>query len=1340
MKKFSMMMAMLLIVSFCFATWLSVEESVVTLPPGESVTVNLTANGANLAPGNYELPLTVITNDPELEIVEIPATATIFTKPKIASVVDVPNDQGGWVFVEFYRCFYDDTPLNDDRSAEVYTIEMNNGDGWIAVGTLSAYAENSYSALIPTTTDATETNEALFDFRIIAAMDEGNWVSDVVQGFSVDNIVPAPPVNLLSNAMHESVEIKWDIPVEDDYQYSKIYQNDVLVGTTAELSFVDNNVLANSEYIYTVKHVDANGNVGESTVLTTRTLAWSIQLSIEDNNFVLGTANEASVLFDDGFDIPLPPSPPTDFVEIYAHHPEWNFVLGDKFMQDVQGIVELADDMQVWEIHLLSDNDGDVAVNFDFSAEVPALPAFIYDESLSYKVALTDAMTHTFTLVANTEAVFYLAIGDNTAPVNAVTYPNGLEFLQSGEEATVTFDAVDGYLFENSVSISYDGETYEEIGVTADNSITFTPENTLSNSCYLKVVSTDFAGNFVEDISDYEFTVVSGELAVDVATGWSLFSSPILFENTITEQIADDYANTFYAFGWNGGGYDFADNAAVGNGIWLGFTEDVSFTLSGVPYLAAQTATYNAGWNLVSNPLVRDIAKENLLVTHNEIDYSFADAVENGLIIAPLYSYANGVFTDNDVVQHFDAYWLGVLTDEVAITYAPHQAESTRSRVERELAWTIGCDATMAESYASLTVGVADDGTAGFDVGYDHPSPPNPPANFVKIYTSHLDWENPLGDNFSQDIYPEIDLTDDMQVWEVHLLADNNGDATVTFAFSELLPAVPVFIYQEEEVVRSVGQKETTRDLVFKEQIEHNESYVFSLVANEEQTFYLAVGDITPPELAVTYPNGLEFLQSGEEATFTFDVTDGYSVDENVVSISYDGVEYSEVGVATENSITFTPENALSNSCYLKVISTDFAENFSEDVSDYEFTVVGNELANNLNVGWHLWSSALAFENTLAEQIADDYEGAFYPYAWTDGGYLVPENITTGQSIWLGFMEDAEFDIVGVPYLAEQEIAMELGWNLIANPLVREVDKSMLIVVVDEVEYTFADAVTNGFIENSVYGFNVDEYINVDALSYANGYWFGSFVDGVTVRFAPHQTVVARETVEREYLWQVEINNLNIAGMENTNPAWDVNDAPLPPATPLGFVADMYITHPEWNNPLGNNFNSDIRPVADLTDAQTYELVITTPQTLTWTLTDIDAEIEVILTIDDVDYDLKVIDELVVESCNATLVIGDVLDANENEIAVVTRLNGNYPNPFNPTTTISFSLTADNAKNAEIEIFNIKGQKVETHQITNSPNQQIVWNADNHASGVYFYKLIVDGKPVDTRKMILLKQ
>jgi len=87
----------------------------------------------------------------------------------------------------------------------------------------------------------------------------------------------------------------------------------------------------------------------------------------------------------------------------------------------------------------------------------------------------------------------------------------------------------------------------------------------------------------------------------------------------------------------------------------------------------------------------------------------------------------------------------------------------------------------------------------------------------------------------------------------------------------------------------------------------------------------------------------------------------------------------------------------------------------------------------------------------------------------------------------------------------------------------------------------------------------------------------------------------------------------------------------------------------------------------------------------------------------------------------------------------VMRLLGNFPNPFNPTTTISFSLTTNLHEKARIEIFNIKGQKIENLQITNSPNQQIIWDASKFASGVYLYKLVVDDKTVDTKKMILLK-
>ncbi len=89
----------------------------------------------------------------------------------------------------------------------------------------------------------------------------------------------------------------------------------------------------------------------------------------------------------------------------------------------------------------------------------------------------------------------------------------------------------------------------------------------------------------------------------------------------------------------------------------------------------------------------------------------------------------------------------------------------------------------------------------------------------------------------------------------------------------------------------------------------------------------------------------------------------------------------------------------------------------------------------------------------------------------------------------------------------------------------------------------------------------------------------------------------------------------------------------------------------------------------------------------------------------------------------------------------------NYPNPFNPSTTISFKISRKDAKNAKIEIYNINGQQVKTFpnlQIDKSPNQQIIWdgtdeNGKNVSSGIYFYKLIVDDKTIATKKCLLLK-
>lgn len=83
----------------------------------------------------------------------------------------------------------------------------------------------------------------------------------------------------------------------------------------------------------------------------------------------------------------------------------------------------------------------------------------------------------------------------------------------------------------------------------------------------------------------------------------------------------------------------------------------------------------------------------------------------------------------------------------------------------------------------------------------------------------------------------------------------------------------------------------------------------------------------------------------------------------------------------------------------------------------------------------------------------------------------------------------------------------------------------------------------------------------------------------------------------------------------------------------------------------------------------------------------------------------------------------------------------NYPNPFNPETTISFSFSTEITEDTEISIYNIKGQKVDQLEITNYELgiNEVTWDAKGLASGIYMYQLKVDGKTIASKKCLLLK-
>ena len=84
-------------------------------------------------------------------------------------------------------------------------------------------------------------------------------------------------------------------------------------------------------------------------------------------------------------------------------------------------------------------------------------------------------------------------------------------------------------------------------------------------------------------------------------------------------------------------------------------------------------------------------------------------------------------------------------------------------------------------------------------------------------------------------------------------------------------------------------------------------------------------------------------------------------------------------------------------------------------------------------------------------------------------------------------------------------------------------------------------------------------------------------------------------------------------------------------------------------------------------------------------------------------------------------------------------LSQNYPNPFNSSTIIIYKVPERGS--VSLVIYDIHGRKVRTivHQKQNANTYSVHFNADELASGVYFYKLQINADYIETKKMLLIR-
>ena len=118
-------------------------------------------------------------------------------------------------------------------------------------------------------------------------------------------------------------------------------------------------------------------------------------------------------------------------------------------------------------------------------------------------------------------------------------------------------------------------------------------------------------------------------------------------------------------------------------------------------------------------------------------------------------------------------------------------------------------------------------------------------------------------------------------------------------------------------------------------------------------------------------------------------------------------------------------------------------------------------------------------------------------------------------------------------------------------------------------------------------------------------------------------------------------------------------------------------------------------------------------------------------------------------SLNDISIVGEIDGWSNNGVAIIQlsgatpmptaiTLNGAYPNPFNPSTNISFEIPQE--MHINLAVYDINGRMVTElmNGVKSADAYNVVWNANLNASGVYFVKLTA-GNAIHTQKIMLIK-
>ncbi|MBS1518940.1 MAG: T9SS type A sorting domain-containing protein [Bacteroidetes bacterium] len=357
----------------------------------------------------------------------------------------------------------------------------------------------------------------------------------------------------------------------------------------------------------------------------------------------------------------------------------------------------------------------------------------------------------------------------------------------------------------------------------------------------------------------------------------------------------------------------------------------------------------------------------------------------------------------------------------------------------------------------------------------------------------------------------------------------------------------------------------------------------------------------------------------------------------------------------------------------------------------------------SVNSGWNMISIPISLSDMNPSVI---FPGAASPAYYYNNGYVSTNVLQISKGYWVKFNNPGSYFVTGIP-LSPKNINVVSSWNII-GPFDENIPVNNIVTV------------PSGLLSSNFFEYN-DAYYIEDTLKAGKGYWIKSNANGY-IKNGTGDNVVMNTHIDYNTLITFDFSDANgrSAKLFLTGESGNIQNSDLPPVPPAGvfdvrFSSDKFIESVNQNQIV--RINSAEMPfklkVTNLNGAKIRVKDNVTGNLLNKELTDND--------------------EIIINSPldNFTVI-------NESQIPESYGLSQNFPNPFNPSTTIKYQIPEDGKVN--IVIFDVLGRELMTlvDKVQNAGKYEMEFNAGDLSSGIYFYRLI-SGDFSDLKRMVLLK-